>query len=298
MAAPETSPQKAQMQKASAPSFKLQGNFLQYLTNFKSMAGLCASLIVLYMMSNDLPAAWDKYQSDSHKVVEMEQTRQKVLTKLEQLQNTSKNIKPLEAEIYKLNAPESPEIATLRIAQEIVTLAEKSHNQYVSLTPQETENVDYSQVIDIPIQPDDAPPPAAASSTNTRAAAPPGASSAGAQNGIVPEGSTGQAKSSAGAASGNKTLDPDTTVPSAKYVLVLKGNMRSLADFVYQLTSFKTLVFIRKVHIGTGATASASAPSDSGIQAASEASSTASAASSEGKKEIMLELTFMVPWIN
>lgn len=281
-------------------------SIISYVTNIKGMMGVAAIFLAIYMIVSDFPMHWESYFNKIKEVETLKANKFEVLNRLQQIQKTSQSIKAVETEIYSLKPGETPQLATLSIAQTLVEGAKIEGNRFIKLTPGAVTTIDYDKVINIPIQVE-TPVTQTPSDPNVtpQGAASPNLSSA-PEGGAVPAGNQ-PAGTDPNAALGGATTDgatppnPATSLQAAQYVLVIDGSLQSIAKFIYALTGQKELIFISKLRLyrkGDNPNGENGSQSSTVVEAGGvpEASGQQPKADALTGKQLELELTFLVPW--
>lgn len=224
----------------NASSMKdLSSTIISSLSNPKALIGLCLTLFGLYQLYTVIPESWGKLSASIDQVNQLEQNKSVVSQRLEQLRLTDKSLGEPSVKIYQLQPSQTPQLATLDLAQNIVKAAEETNNKLVSLTPREMKTVNFDKVVDIQIQVDTPPATPSTPEAVPPAAAPP------------------PPAADPAAAGGN----PQTAIQCAEFDMVLTGNVQSIVQFLYNLLDFKTAFFIEKINViadASGVTSSSS----------------------------------------
>ena len=207
------------------------------LTTPKALIGILLILFGLYQLYNALPDSWNKLISANSQVQQLEKKKQIVTERLEQLRSTDKNLGKPSVEIYQLQPSQTPQLATLEIAQNVLQIAEATGNKLVSLTPSDMRVINYDKVVDIPIEDDASTAEQAAPATDSS-----NASTTSAEPTAEPATPVSPPPSSTDQAQGN----PQTALQCAEYQLIVSGNVQTIVQFIYQLLDLKTAIFIEK----------------------------------------------------
>lgn len=251
------------------PFLKLK-SVLPYLLNLKAMIGLVLILYAMYTGYTGLTTKWSAFISTSSNNGKLLQNKNQLHAEEAKLKSISEALDKLSSKIIQVAPDSAPDLVAIKIAQNIVDLAEATQNTYVSLEPiQSNDIINVDEAVTLSIKTPSVSPASLLAGVGRKKAS---------------DAKTKPALLDDSSGLGEKIGKDSSTamLKSFQYKLVLQGTYANLAAFIHQVIQLKEFVVIDSLvlaPIGKSATFK----DDLGLDL-------------DQSNEISLSLIFSIPW--